>query len=213
MVTTDVELCNHALSYLGESRIEALTESNERSRICNVFYEQTRDELLAMYQWPFAVGRASLAAVSEENLTQYEYKYALPTDYLRLIDLVDPETGKIMGGVRQEPYPPGDSVETWPYSRTGVRYQIEGNRLLTDENPCIIRYTRKIETPGLFPELFVAAFIPSLAAKIAPRLSQNNQLAGQMLALAQNAITRAKSELNITGLTRPPAQVNIAEIN
>ena len=213
MVSTDVELCNHALSYIGESRISALTESNERARICNLLYSQTRDELLAMYQWPFAVGRVSLAAVSEENLTRYLFRYALPSDYLRLLDLVDPDTGKVMGGVRQEPYPPGDSVETWPYSRNGVRYQIEGNRLGTDESPCIIRYVKRVETPGLFPELFVSAFIPSLAAKIAPRLSQNNQLAGQMLALAQNAILRAKSELNMTALTRPPAQISIVDIN
>jgi hypothetical protein len=210
MVTTDVELCNHALSLLGESRIENLTQDNERARICNLLYPQTRDELLSMFQWPFAIKRESLAAVSEANLTEYEYRYTLPSDYLRLVDMIDPVTYKILSGQRPIPY--CDERDGWP-EYVGVKYQIEGNRLLTDQSPCIIRYVRRVVNPGLFPELFVSTLVPAVAAKIATRLSQNPQLAMQVSALSGNAFVRAAAELNKMALTRPPAQINIAEIN
>lgn len=214
MVSTDVDLCNHALSYLGESRIAALTEDNERARVCSLLYPQTRDELLAMYQWPFAVGRASLSAVDEENLTMYAYKYALPSDYLKLLDLVDADTYQVISGSRQEIgyYEEPDQYDN-AYDKVGVRYQIEGNRLLCNMSPCIIRYVKQIENPGLFPELFVSVIIPSLAAKLAPRLSQNFELGMQMVAISQNAMVQAKAELNKDALTRPPAMRFMTEMN
>lgn len=211
MVTTAVELCNHSLSLLGESRIESLTQDLERARVCNLLYPQTRDETLALYQWPFAVGRDSLAAVSETNYTQFDYRYALPSDYIRMIDMIDPDSYKVLSGAREIPYI--DEDYSWDLAKVGVRYQIEGNRLLSDQNPCIIRYIKRVTNPGLFPELFVSVLIPALAAKIAPRLSQNVQLALQVSQLAQAALGVAKAELNQTALTRPPAQINVVEIN
>jgi len=211
MVSTDVELCNHALSLLGESRIENLEQDNERARICNLFYAQTRDSLLSMYQWPFAVKRVSLAMVDEENLTAYQHRYALPNDYLKMIDMIAPNGYSVLGGGRYEPYT--NTADTWNTANVGVRYQIEGNRLLTDMSPCIIRYTARVVVPGRFPELFVDTLVPAIAAKIAPRLSQNFELANQLSMLSSNAFLRATAELNQDALTRPPRQVNISEIN
>ena len=82
-------------------------------------------------------------------------------------------------------------------------YRIEGNRLYTDFSPCYIRYIARIETPGLFPELFVTALSYALAAKISPRLSNNFNLATMMEQKAYRAFVYAKRELTKDSLPRP----------
>lgn len=181
MVATEVALCNQALSHLGESRISDLTEATERARLCNELYDQTRDELLGMFEWPFAIERVSLASVSETNLTRYDYLYAKPSDFLRMVDVLDSDN----------------------FSRiTDADYRIEGQRILADYSPMYIRYIKRITIPGHMPEAFVLAFSLHLAAKLAPRLSQNINLASQMAQAAANATTRAKAELMIAAKPR-----------
>lgn len=75
---------------------------------------------------------------------KWEYQYALPTDFLRLIDVYqDDKTG----------YPED-------------RFTREGWRLLTHYDAMDIQYVRKITDPTQFDELFVELFILRLAQKI-----------------------------------------------
>lgn len=197
MITTEVELCNHALSYLGESRIASLEDSNERARICNLLYDQTRDELLVDGEWPFAIGRRALAAATEENLTKYEYRYMLPSDYLKLLDVLDDSTY--------------DEVQN--HKLVTVEYKIEAGRLLTDLTPCYVRYIKRITKTNLFPEMFAQAFALSLAAKVCPRLSQNFGLAAQVAQAAFGAVIKAKAELIQTSVPRPTRYATWSEVN
>lgn len=197
MIATEVEMCNHALSYLGESRISSLEESNERARICNLLYDQTRDELLADFEWPFAVSRRALSAVEEENLTEFEYRYALPSDYLRMLDVLDDEIYDIQIN----------------YRRVLIDYRIEDNRLMTDLSPCYVRYIKRVTLPNLYPESFAQAMALTLAAKVAPRLSQNFALAQSMAQLSAGAILKAKAELTQMAHPRPTRFATWSEVN
>lgn len=197
MLATEVEVCNHALSMLGESRITSLEDNTERARICNVVYDETRDELLADFEWPFAIGRRALAAVSEENLTKYEYRYMLPSDYLMLLDILDDQTYETLEN----------------YKLKTLDYKIESGRLLTDLSPCYVRYIKQITTPNLYPESFASALVYSIAAKIAPRLSQNFQLAQQMGQMAAGALMKAKADLTKTSIPRPTRYATWSETN
>lgn len=197
MVSSKVELCNHALSYLGESRISSLDDANERARICNALYGQTRDELLADFEWPFAISRRALSSVEEENLTEFDYRYALPADYLRLLDVLDSKTYQ----------------EKENYRVKQFDYAIEGNRLLTDLTPCYVKYIRRIEEPNTYPEAFVQAFALTLAAKVSPRLSQNMSLTAQMAQASAGAILLAKTQLTQVSMPKPTRTAMWSEVN
>ena len=197
MVSSKVELCNHALSYLGESRIASLEEETERARICNLLYGQTRDELLADFEWPFAIKRRALSSVTEENNTKYDYRYALPADYLTLIDVLDSESFKEKTNWRVRQYD----------------YDIEGDRLLTNLSPCYIKYVYRLDSPNKYPALFDQAFALSLAAKIAPRLSQNFQLTAQIAQYAGISVMKAKAELKRTSVPKPTRKAMFSEVN
>ena len=161
MVKTEVELCNQALSRIGEVRISELTDLSEEAYQCNLFYNQTRDEVLRDYTWNFATSRAELAPLSDANLTPFEYKYQLPTNCVNVRILIDLA---------------GES-----YSDLEDDYLVEERVLYTNVSPCAIRYTKQIEDPGLFDSGFVEAFALKLASKIAFNLTGDRAVEADML--------------------------------
>lgn len=55
-VSTEVELCNLALSRIGADTITSLTaDSAKEDRLCNQFYAKIRDQLLRSFAWNFAL--------------------------------------------------------------------------------------------------------------------------------------------------------------
>jgi hypothetical protein len=161
-----------------------------------------------MYEWPFAIARKALAVVDEPNLTPYDYAYALPTDNLRLLDLLDDQSfNRIQtAGYRLGGYYPDSNIYYINRMVSNTRdpfYVIEGTRLYTDLTPCYAKYIRRLETVSQFPELFASALIFSLAAKVTPRLSQNFGLAQTMAGAAAAATTRAISTLIPASRPRP----------
>lgn len=161
MVQTVVEICNMALARLGDSRISDINADEEKARLCKLFYEQTRDEVLREHPWTFATGRAILAAISGTNLTGFDYRYQLPLDCLYVRTMIDAE-GETYADITDE-------------------YRIEGRELHTDLSPCAIKYTKKVENPGQFDSQFAEAVALKLASKIALKLSGKPQLEGSML--------------------------------
>ncbi len=99
-----VNICNLALNQLSEQEIGGLTESSKPARLCNRYFEQSRDELCRAYDWNFASSRVVLAQLSEEPLFGWDFAYALPSDFLMLRDketygLYRIEDGKLLSNL------------------------------------------------------------------------------------------------------------------
>jgi len=56
-MATAVSICSNALRKLGDDPITSLTDDTERARLCNAFYEPTRDAVLRSHPWNFAIER------------------------------------------------------------------------------------------------------------------------------------------------------------
>ena len=61
MPVTAVSICNLALARLGDATIESLDDATAQAEYCNLFYAQTRDEVLRSHPWNFAIARKALA--------------------------------------------------------------------------------------------------------------------------------------------------------
>lgn len=109
----------------------------------------------------------------------YAYSFDLPSDYLRALEVngIDAGTGKA----------------TW---------DIEGNKLLTDEATVQLRYTAKVTDTTLWDQSFVEAFAFKLAARVAPGISTAVGLAGQMDQRADEYLLRAFGPDNIESKPR-----------
>jgi hypothetical protein len=163
-MASTVEICNIALSNLGDQLITSLTEANARARACNLRFNDTRDAVLRSHPWNCAMSRATLA-VSGTPDWGYSNSFALPTDCLRVLDVEDPDT----------------------------EWKIEGRNIVSDGSTIKIRYIAQVTDTTLFDSTLVQAIALKLAWEIAETLTGNIDLKREMWQKYQFAISEARS--------------------
>ena len=172
MATTDVDICNRALSRLGtRAVISALDENSTEARTVSIWYAATRDTLLRAHDWNFARRRVMLA-VQGIAPTGWTFRYALPTDCIRLlrISLVNAEMGSIRFEVA------GDSTSRF---------------ILCDEPAAEAVYTARVDDPNLYDPGFSSALVDQLAAHIAYPITQKTETAVRLAQLARATLADA----------------------
>ena len=160
MATSEVSICNMALSRIGISTpIAALNESSVEAQLCNQWYAVARDATIYDFDWPFCSKRATLGLVEEDPNDDWDYSYRVPADCLRARRLVDGTA--IVGDDGPEFEISGDD---------------SGGLLLTDEAEAILLYSRSVNNPAFFPPAFTMALAWCLAVEIAPALSRKESV-------------------------------------
>jgi len=137
------EICRQAILRVGT--VDSFKPFGEPMVLAQSLYEQTRDELLADFQWSFARAQVSVAKDGSNPTTGYDYRYAIPADtkqILRINNLDDSEnTGK---------------------------WEIVGNFIHTDfATPIIVDLITEVTDPTKFPPIFVNLLTTTLAFKLA----------------------------------------------
>ncbi|GAT35617.1 hypothetical protein TSACC_3688 [Terrimicrobium sacchariphilum] len=152
-------ICNLALAHLGKAEIMSLDDDSPSAALCKQFYEQTRDEVTQSHAWNFAIRRQTLSQLAESPVFGWAYQYQLPADCLRILQLNGYEV-----------YQP-DS-----------RYEIEGGKMLTNDETAQVRYIRRVEDATLFPPLFVEALALKIATRLAKPLSGSSSEVERLMA-------------------------------
>jgi hypothetical protein len=152
MTASAIDLCNSALTLLGQPTIVSLTANLRSARLVNQRYPYCIDATLRAYPWNCALERATLTADGTAPDHGFALRYALPTyPYcLRVLSMQD----------------------------TDCVFKIEGRYLLTDEPEARILYVARIPVGSLDALLFEAA-VARLAADIAYPLTNSNSMADQ----------------------------------
>lgn len=182
-----IEICNMALSRIGATPIEALTEASEEARRCLQFYEHDRRVVLRRYPWPWATRREELALLPETPKDYaYAYRYPASCVCLRKLYSVD-EEGRFL------PLP--DFVS---YQMTS---DAEGKVLNTNEERVAAEYTADITDNDLMDEIFCEALSWKLAASIAFKLTGNPTIVQMATSeyerIFAEALTDAENEQNV----------------
>lgn len=157
---TPTDICNMALSRLGEPRISDIDENTPRGISCRTHYEVVRDSLLRSHQWNFAVDRAAL---TEGAIPPFGWlhSYALPTDFLRLATFNGIEANKAT-----------------------EEYKVEGGFIKTDETTALITYVKRLTDPTLFDPVFVEVLTFRLASAVAMDITSDTAKRDEMEQLA-----------------------------
>jgi len=152
----DIQIINIALSNLGAGNIANIDEGSEESKAAKVFYNPTRRSVLEKYNWSFATKTARLALLSEQPV-DWTFAYELPTDNIRVINIVK---------------------ETEAYSATGniQPFEIRGTQLLCDLEEVNIVYVYDNEATNTFSDMFIDAFSHLLASRMAIRITKDRDL-------------------------------------
>jgi hypothetical protein len=158
-MTAPIDLCNLALSHIGErgdiASIDPPEASVEAQR-CAQFYPMTRKLLLAMHPWSFATKRVTAADLSASNTVPetWTYAYGLPAGVIKILGVYDG------GEWRDETYADQIAYEIGSDS-TGPMV------LYSNAEDAVIRYIFDQTDSTLYPPLFVEAFSWLLAGRLA----------------------------------------------
>lgn len=169
MDVSETTICNLALGKLGARRIIALTEESPEARACALHYEETRDEVLRHHRWNFAIKRQDLSQLAIPPISGWSFQYQLPEDCLRMLEL---------NGLTQT-------------SNPGY-WEVEGKKLLTNEESATIRYIARVTDCNQFDAIFVEALALRLAAKLAKPITGSSSM-GEGLVTEYEKVTGGRA--------------------
>lgn len=158
-MASEVDICNLALSHLGEDFIVALTDGTPRADLCTLHYPITRDEVLRSHRWNFAITRAELSANTDPAFG-WDKSFVLPEDCLRVIEFNDTEIGAIVG----------------------EEFAIEGRSLVTNAETAKIVYVRREDDTTAYDAIFIRALSLKLAVALSEGIRGTTEKTGELLA-------------------------------
>jgi len=94
---SDLDFVNRALSLLGEDELASLDAGEGAAgAIAVVLYEAAKENLLAQWEWKFALTNVSSAGLklsaASPSFDRWAYKFALPADMVRLVSAGEANT-------------------------------------------------------------------------------------------------------------------------
>jgi hypothetical protein len=169
-MTSEVEICNLALSHIRAGSINSLTESSAQAQQCKLLYPLLRDQVLEDSTWQFAHGLKALAVLTSVDIFNWNYAYQYPSDCLKvnrlLLNWEEIQNDQAIYAARLR-----DLGLTFPDLKQQVEFKVfnvDGNRVIA-ANECELRidYIKKITDPNLFSTKFVMALSHLLSAELA----------------------------------------------
>lgn len=164
-MTSVVGIVNSGLIKLGADPITSLADDSAEARAANAQYEKLRDEVLRAHPWNFAIARQRLARLSDAPVFGFSHQYQMPSDCLRVLGMNEGRS----------------------------RFEIEGRKLLTDEDSADVVYVRRVTDPNEFDAMFCEALAYRIAADLAYPLANSTTLSGSMMQLYRDALALARS--------------------
>lgn len=179
---TVTDICNAAISHCGtRSKISSIGEGSAEANACLTHFALVRDATLRAFDWNFARLTTPLAQLTNPP-ARWSYKYALPTDCVRLRRLNDvplptlPETFCELAADKDS---------------TGAYISV----ILTDASPVSAIYTARVEDPLRWDAGFVDAVTYGLGARICFELTGKEERVARLTQLWQAALQRAAADM------------------
>lgn len=154
MATSDTKICNVALGMAGISRIQSIDGQTTVEKDCRAIYDDARNDVLAVHDWPFARHFQELSQLSSTPLSGYSYAYQLPADNLRAIRLNDPKE----------------------------HFEIIGDELHCNvASGVVLRYTRLVTDAAKFTAAFTTLMQHRLAPTLAMMIKKDKKLSMDLM--------------------------------
>lgn len=168
---TTTDIANMALSRIGHNRQMTSFDDDATAEgdLVRLHYPRLRDSLLRSHPWNFAIKRVELALLDETPAFEYEYKFTLPTDCLKVLRT---------------------SVEA---ENIEDDYRIEGRYLLSNSDTCLIEYVAQITDTNQFDAMFVDMLAWAIAAECAMPLINDARVAQNAAGMFQTMQRDARS--------------------
>lgn len=173
-MATEAILCNAALTHLGQAAtVTSISppDGSPYAKHCARFFNFCRDQMLEMHPWSFAKKRATLNLVASDPTPSWSYKYQIPSDCIKPINLF------------------ADGVSS---DHQGQDYVIEEGFILTNTEDAVLQYNSSEVAVGKWSPLFSGAFTWLLAYYLSgPVMKADPKFRTYLYQMAQSEIMRA----------------------
>ena len=171
-MTTEVDVCNLALSHIRAETINSLNEASVAAIQCKILFPILRDQMLMESCWTFNRKLEPLAVLPLVDIFNWNIAYQYPTDCLRITRLIL-NFEEINESHTTYRYRYGTLYDDYyqPNLRRKVEYEVfnvSGNRVIA-ANECELRidYSARMTDTSLWTAQFILAFSHLLAAELA----------------------------------------------
>ncbi|MGI9487322.1 MAG: hypothetical protein ACR2RF_15885 [Geminicoccaceae bacterium] len=167
MPLSNVELCSAALVKLGAEGILSFSDGTAEADVAGTLYDIVRDGLLVVHPWSFATAHAKLVQLPTAPLTDFEYAFELPSDFIKALSAGDDCRGR------------------------GAVYQVIGREVHTNHEEITFAYIKRADEAD-FPAYFVSALVNRLAAEFCLPLTENASRSELLFKVADTELKLAK---------------------
>ena len=161
-MTTEVQIVNIALSWLGQQSINALTDNQNEAKIMDANYATSRDKVLGDHAWTFALRREILAPIAAPTEFGARNKFLIPSDVLRV----------------QRVYRPSTALQN--EALMNARWVREGQYIISREESVWAHFIFRETNSDRYSPGFVHALAARLAADTAIVFTENRRMFEQM---------------------------------
>lgn len=168
-----IEICNLALSKIGQGTINSLSEAIPEAEVCNLFYGNVRDSLLRQFPWNFA-SKSILLTETTTIVPAWDYSYIYPSNILhvRKVFTADEPILEI----------PNDFE---------IVTDASAKYICCNLYQAYAKCTYKMTDPTLFDSLFVEALSCKLALEISMPLTNNTNRTAEVMSKYKEALGNA----------------------
>jgi len=170
---TKVEICNHALLKIGADTIASLDINQndqeavvQSAKLCNIFFNQALEEVLRTYRWNSALKRAELTRLTEVPAFKFEYKYQLPNDCVRVVNVYEDKKAY-------------DDRTEWV---------VEGRTILCNYETVYLCYVHLPEDVNTLDAFLTQAVVQNLAIKLSVPMQLDQRMQNNLISEYNNFI-------------------------
>ena len=185
MASSEVEIANSALDWVGAKAISSIDQQTESARLCKRNIPLARQALIRQYRWNFAFKRETLGSTGVDPEFGFSYQFQKPTDLLHLV------------GVWDEYRPDHE------YTTGCIPHRVEGDKILANYDPLYIFYSRDVEDVSKWDALFSDLMGMDLAIRIGYRLTSGNARTRLLAELNRIRMDKAKAADAMEGTPEP----------
>lgn len=159
-----LEICNSALQRIGVPRVMSLVENSKEARACNTEFEQAKRFVLRSHAWGFASRRVVLAPLVTAPAFGFTYEFALPGDFIRLIELYQYDD----------------------------EFTVEGTSILANAETLSMRYVADVSVDNVYDAVFTDSLAWYLAFTIARSLTESETVRQEAFASFKSSLPFAR---------------------
>ncbi len=157
MASNKYKVCSLALTELGLRPIIDFNDPDnlQVSQVCSEIWDDYSAYILSMYSWRFTMKKVQLGQLQAPPLNEWQYSYEMPADMLNLRAVFQ-----------------SNSTGIPPY----MNYEIFQNQIYSNVQKLYVDYQAYVD-PDKWPYWFTEFFVMALASKLAPILTDKQDLA------------------------------------